>query len=331
MPSTSTGTITGTEGFDLLLTQDSADDTANITVGAAAAGGAGIIVGDPVALAEYETVNLVSGGLTDSVVPIESAQMTTLNVSGQGVSVAITNATGIKTIDGSAIVDAGGTGLTITNNPGTAAMGGITITGTDFGLDNLLGGAGADTIKGGGVADSLSGAAGADTIHGGSGNDLIIGGGGIDTLHGDGGNDNFIVVTTGDFTSLASAETISGGDGTDTLIFGGTSTLAAGTHAVASVGTAYTIAATDLHNVDVEQIHSYEDGTFTLTVDDTFFTNSGQTVLKIDNVTAAGDLTVTASSLSKGNTLVVVFASDSLADTESATAVSYTHLRAHET
>ena len=30
-------------------------------------------------------------------------------------------------------------------------------------------------------------------------------------------------------------------------------------------------------------------------------------------------VTVTASSLSKGNTLVVVFASDSLADTESAT------------
>ena len=305
MPSTSTGTITGTEGFDLLLAQDSADDTANITVGAAAAGGAGITVSDPIALAEFETVNLVSGGLTDSVAPIESAQMTTLNVSGQGVSVAITAATGIKTIDGSAIVDAGGTGLTITANPGTAAKGGVTMTGTDFGLDNLLGGAGADTIKGGGVADSLSGAGGADTIHGGSGNDLIIGGGGIDTLHGDGGNDNFIVVTTGDFTSLASAETISGGDGTDTLIFGGTSTLAAGTHAVNNIGTAYTIAATDLHNVDVEQIHSYETGTFTLTVDDNYFTNSGNTVLKFDNATTAGAMTITGSALSAANSIDV--------------------------
>jgi len=315
MPSTATGTITGTEGFDLLLTQDSADDTANITVGAAASGGAGITVADPVALSEFETVNLVSGGLTDSVVPIESAQMTTLNVSGQGVSVAITNATGIKTIDGSGIVDAGGTGLTITANPGLAAFGGVTMTGTDFGLDNLLGGAGADTISGGGVADSLSGAGGADTIHGGSGNDLIIGGGGIDTLHGDGGNDNFVVVTTGDFTSLASAETISGGDGTDTLIFGGTSTLAAGTHAVASVGTAYTIAATDLHNVDVEQIKSFEDGTFTLTVDDTFYTNSNQTVLVIDNSTAAGDLTVTASSLSAANSIDVASNGGATTDT----------------
>ena len=303
MPSTSTGTITNTEGFDLLLAQDTADDTANVTVGTAIA--AGITVADPIALAEYETVNLVSGGATDSVAPIESAQMTTLNVSGQGISVAITNATGLKTIDGSAILDAGGTGLTITANPGTAAMGGMTITGTDAGLDNLLGGAGADTIKGGGVADSLSGAGGADTIHGGAGNDLIIGGAGIDILHGDGGNDNFVVVTTGDFTSLASAETIVGGDGTDTLIFGGTSTLAAGTHAVASVGTAYTIAATDLHNVDVERIHSYEDGTFTLTVDDTYFTNSGNTVLIIDNVTAAGDLTVTASALSAANSIDV--------------------------
>jgi Ca2+-binding RTX toxin-like protein len=315
MPSTSTGTITGTEGFDLLLTQDSADDTANVTVGAGAAGGNGITVVDPVALSEFETVNLISGGLTDSVVPIESAQMTTLNVSGQGVSVAITNATGIKTIDGSAISDAGGTGLTITGNPALAAFGGVTITGTDAGLDNLLGGAGPDTISGGGVADSLSGAGGADIIHGGSGGDLIIGGAGIDTLHGDGGNDRFIVGTTGDFTSLASAETISGGDGTDTLIFGGTSTLATGAHIVASVGTAYTIAATDLHNVDVEQIKSFEDGLFTLTVDDTFYTNSNQTVLKIDNSTAAGDITITASSLSAANSIDVASNGGATVDT----------------
>jgi hypothetical protein len=253
MPSSSTGTIVGTEGMDLLLAQDSASDDATITISTPVS--AGIAVSDPIALAEYETVTINSSGVSDNSIDVESGQMTSLVVAGsQGITVTITDATTLKTIDGSGIQDAAGTGLTVDGNPSVAAAGGVTITGTDYGLDNLLGGAGGDTISGGGVADSLSGAGGADTLNGGGGNDLIIGGAGIDTLNGGAGNDNFIVVTTGDFTSLASPETIIGGEGTDTLIFGGTSTLAAASHAVASNTTAYTVAATDLHNVDVEQI-----------------------------------------------------------------------------
>jgi Ca2+-binding RTX toxin-like protein len=304
MPSSSTGTISGTEGMDLLLAQDSASDDATITIDGGVAASSGVTVVDAIALAEYETVTINSASTSDNNINIESGQMTSLTVAGsQGITISITNATTLKVIDGSGIVDVAGTGLTIDQNPSVAAAGGVTITGTDAGLDNLLGGAGGDTISGGGVADSLSGAAGADTLNGGGGNDLIIGGAGIDTLNGGAGNDNFVVVTTADFTSLASAETIVGGDGTDTLIFGGASTLATAAHAVASDGTAYTIAATDLHNVDVEQIKSFEDGTFTLTVDDIFFTNSGQTSLIIDNSTAAGDMTVSGSTLSAANSL----------------------------
>ena len=96
---------------------------------------------------------------SDNSIDIDSGQMTSLVVAGsQGITVTITDATTLKTIDGSGIQDAAGTGLTVDGNPSVAAAGGVTITGTDYGLDNLLGGAGGDTISGGGVADSLSGA-----------------------------------------------------------------------------------------------------------------------------------------------------------------------------
>ncbi len=66
-------------------------------------------------------------------------------------------------------------------------------------IENVLGGAGADTITGNTASNSLSGGAGGDQIFGGTGNDTIIGGaGGGSYLRGDEGND-----------------TISGGEGFD--------------------------------------------------------------------------------------------------------------------
>jgi Ca2+-binding RTX toxin-like protein len=65
-----------------------------------------------------------------------------------------------------------------------------TATSADVGLDtlrsieNIIGGAGDDTITGDSLANRLEGGAGNDIIVGGSGNDVIIGGRGNDTLTG---------------------------------------------------------------------------------------------------------------------------------------------------
>ena len=68
-------------------------------------------------------------------------------------------------------------------------------------IENVMAGAGADTLTGNAVANSLSGGAGADQIYGGLGNDTIVGGaGGGSYLRGDEGND-----------------TISGGEGFDDI------------------------------------------------------------------------------------------------------------------
>ena len=68
-------------------------------------------------------------------------------------------------------------------------------------IENVLGGAGADTITGNLAANSLSGGAGGDQIFGAAGNDTIVGGtGGNSYLRGDDGND-----------------TISGGEGFDDI------------------------------------------------------------------------------------------------------------------
>ncbi len=53
----------------------------------------------------------------------------------------------------------------------------------------FYGTSGADSWKGGALADRLYGVAGADAFDGGAGDDLIYGGDDIDTIHGDDGND----------------------------------------------------------------------------------------------------------------------------------------------
>ncbi|HET7502574.1 MAG TPA: calcium-binding protein [Kofleriaceae bacterium] len=58
-------------------------------------------------------------------------------------------------------------------------------------VENVIGGAGGDTITGSASDNVLDGGDGNDTIHGGSGNDVLRGGDGNDTLFGDDGNDTF--------------------------------------------------------------------------------------------------------------------------------------------
>jgi serralysin len=59
-------------------------------------------------------------------------------------------------------------------------------------IENALGGAGNDFIKGNGAANRLRGLAGGDTLHGYDGNDRLEGGAGRDTLTGGRGQDTFV-------------------------------------------------------------------------------------------------------------------------------------------
>ena len=92
------------------------------------------------------------------------------------------------------------------------------------GADTLTGGAGNDTLKGmGGDDTALNGNAGDDTIYGGAGNDTLTGGDGDDILHGgpgtniyDGEAGDDIVYVTDTADQVGSS---AGGDGTDTVSF----------------------------------------------------------------------------------------------------------------
>jgi|GEM_PF-3029913 len=85
-----------------------------------------------------------------------------------------------------------------------------TATGPEIGTDtlrdieNAIGGAGEDTIRGGDGTNILDGAGGNDILNGGAGEDALLGGLGNDTLTGGGGKDELI-----------------GGAGLDTAVFSG--------------------------------------------------------------------------------------------------------------
>jgi Ca2+-binding RTX toxin-like protein len=107
--------------------------------------------------------------------------------------------------------------------------------GTDTlsGIENLIGGSGADVFFGNALAnvfsgnegsDRLVGSTGNDTLSGGAANDALAGGSHNDRLYGDAGSDTL----TGD----SGSDVLFGGDGGDTLVGGlGNDTLAGGTEA----------------------------------------------------------------------------------------------------
>jgi Ca2+-binding RTX toxin-like protein len=78
------------------------------------------------------------------------------------------------------------------------------------GNDSLTGGGAADTLVGGSGNDDLTGNAGADSLSGGAGRDLILGGAGNDIVNGD---DNADIIVGG-----AGADNLTGGAGPD--VFG---------------------------------------------------------------------------------------------------------------
>ena len=84
------------------------------------------------------------------------------------------------------------------------------------GIENLVGGSGADfftgstganALAGGGGADSLGGNAGNDVLDGGEGDDILLGGSGQDRLTGGGGGDSFVFAVAS-HSSVAASDVI---------------------------------------------------------------------------------------------------------------------------
>src|SRR5262249_2094246 len=73
--------------------------------------------------------------------------------------------------------------------------------------ENVIGGAGSDTLVGDTLANILVGGGGNDTLVGGDGNDVMIGGTGADGMIGEGGGDLMVASRTafdGNITALLS-------------------------------------------------------------------------------------------------------------------------------
>ncbi|HZG08769.1 MAG TPA: tandem-95 repeat protein, partial [Allosphingosinicella sp.] len=85
-------------------------------------------------------------------------------------------------------------------------------------VENVLGGAGADTITGNTLANLLNGGAGNDVITGGAGNDNIIGGAGTDTLVLAGLQASYSILTSNGVVQVIDNQPgVDGNDGTDII------------------------------------------------------------------------------------------------------------------
>ena len=85
---------------------------------------------------------------------------------------------------------------------------------------DLVGGAGPDTLNGGMGPDTIQGAAGDDSLSGGFGDDVLVGGAGFDTLDGGGGNDTLHGQSEDDTLIGGTGDDLIYGDGGDDVIYG---------------------------------------------------------------------------------------------------------------
>ncbi|HMI95583.1 MAG TPA: calcium-binding protein [Micropepsaceae bacterium] len=116
-----------------------------------------------------------------------------------------------ESIDGGAGVDTLDTTAFTGNYVVNLATGKTNFAGESFiHMENLISGAGNDSLTGTAGANKIDGGAGNDSIDGGAGNDTINGGGGADTSIGGAGNDYIYAV-------IGTPESIDGGTGVDTL------------------------------------------------------------------------------------------------------------------
>jgi Ca2+-binding RTX toxin-like protein len=92
----------------------------------------------------------------------------------------------------------------------------------DAGANQLSGGAGADVLFGQAGNDCLDGGNGADNLFGGEGNDWLVAGEGNDCLNGEGGNDTLIAGNGDDVIyNDAGVDSVLGGAGNDTVYLDG--------------------------------------------------------------------------------------------------------------
>ena len=211
-------TLRGGTGNDVLDGGLNGTDTADYSY---LAGGVALTL-DPAALVtvtagegDTDTLdsieNVIGGGGADTITGSSGANV----LSGGGGADTLDGAGGSDTLNGGAgndILNGGdgegsdtadysyvtSGGLTVTL--ASASTVALTVAAADvdslIGIENIIGGAGNDTLTGDGVANTLFGGDGMDSLAGGAGADVLAGDAGNDTLSGGTGSDRFVFSTS---------------------------------------------------------------------------------------------------------------------------------------
>ena len=165
--------------------------------------------------------NIMWGGIGNDILSGDAGADTLVGDDGDDVLIGglgndtINGANGIDTVDYGSATAAWVVNLSLTSAQGKSGNETDTITN----VENVIGGAGADTITGTTLANSLKGGGGNDRITGGAGNDNVDGGAGTDVAVFAGLQASYSIVTSGGAIQIVDNQTATdGNDGTDTLI-----------------------------------------------------------------------------------------------------------------
>jgi VCBS repeat-containing protein len=218
--------LNGAGGDDTLAGGDGNDTLAGGGGGDVIDGGAGSDTADYSASAAPVSVNLATGAASggdatgDALISIENLTGSAYNdtLTGDGAANTLTGGAGADTLIGGDGNDTAGyapstSGVAVDLAAGTGSAGdaaGDVLNG----IENLIGGSGADTLKGDAGANVLDGGSGDDLLEGRGGNDTLVGGSGVDTAVFSGAVADYLAGKSGSvwtFTDLV------GGDGADTL------------------------------------------------------------------------------------------------------------------
>ncbi|MGB8814075.1 MAG: choice-of-anchor L domain-containing protein, partial [Paracoccaceae bacterium] len=201
------GTVTGTDGYDLIDTTYAGDQNGDMIDANDGLGVSGTVGDDDLVLAGLGNDTILSGAGND-IVYGGAGRDSALGGSG---SDTVYGEDGADTLDGGDGADVvyGGAGDDALYGGWDAAS--DTVYG-DAGQDFIMAGAGGDSIFGGADDDSIDANWGNDSVDGGAGADIILGHTGSDTLAGGIGNDTI--------SGGADADTLQGGDDSDTLLGG---------------------------------------------------------------------------------------------------------------
>lgn len=234
-------TLTGVEGDDLLIGGtgndilnggdgtdwvDYSDRSVNVTVNLATTAAQTVVTSEQDTITNVENVrggtggdmltgngsaNILSGGSGNDTLSGAGGNDTLIGGAGNDV---MDGGAGTDTVDYSYSTAALTISLAVSSAQTVASGETDTITNTE----NLVGGAGNDTLTGSTAANVLSGGAGVDRITGGTGNDTIDGGSGSDIAVFAGLSTTYSISTVnGSVQIVDNATTQDGNDGTDTL------------------------------------------------------------------------------------------------------------------